>query len=152
MKKQIQYALAMLLLLLMACQKDPDVSCNSPTKDVNTSKKLIVGTWQWAYSKQYFRSSSRWVITNPQTDTIERSMTFNKNGQLMIYENGLVKTETTYQFRKMSEWSLFPGDSARYIISWKYNNVVWRICNDSLYLPYQSFDNDAAKDEVWKKN
>ena len=151
MKKHIQYALAMLLVLLMACQKEPNVSCNSPTNDVNTSKKLIVGTWQWAYSKQYARTTSTWDITNPKTDTIERSMTFNKNGQLLIYENGILKTETTYQFRKMSEWSLFPGDSARFILSWKNSNVVWRICNDSLYLPYQSFAYDELKNETWKK-
>ena len=149
---------AALLLLAMACKKDPplpdppNVSCDKRTNDVAISKQLIVGTWQWAYSKFRSRFLGTTIITNPQTDSIERSMTFNSDGRLMIYENGVLKQETTYKFRKMSEWSLFPGDSTRYIFSWKGSDVTWRICNDSLYLPYQSFTYDWLTDQVWKKN
>ena len=151
MKKHLAFALAFLLLLLVACQKDPDVGCEKPTNDVDISRKLIIGTWDWSYSKGYARSTGKWYITNPQTDSVEKSMTFFKDGRLTIYKNRRLTTETTYKFRKMSEWSSFPGDSLEYIFTWENGtNVIWQICNDSLYLPYQ-FNNDAATNEVWHK-
>ena len=152
MLKKINYGFAAILLMLaMACNKEPDVSCNSPTNDLALSKELIVGTWRWAYSIQSNRQTGNKDVTTPQSEKVERTMTFCDDGKLEIKQDGKIITKTTFQFRKMSEWSLYPPDSTKYILSWKANNVVWRICTDSLYLPYQSFAFDASKDEVWQK-
>ena len=150
--KKINYGFAAIgLMLFIACSKVPDVSCDSPTNDAALSRKLIRGEWIWSYSKQYSRQSGKEIITTPKSDSIAKTMIFYSDGRLKIYKNNKLEVETTYQFRKMSEWSLYPPDSLKTILSWKSSNVIWRICNDSLYLPYQTFAFDAAKDEVWEK-
>lgn len=150
--KKINYGFAAIgLMLLIACSKVPDVSCNGPTNDAALSRKLIIGEWIWSYSKQYSRQSGTSTITTPKSDSIAKTMIFYSDGRLKIYKNSKLEVETTYQFRKMSEWSLYPPDSLKTILSWKNSNVIWKICTDSLYLPYQTFAFDAAKDEVWEK-
>ena len=150
--QKINYGfVAILFMLVIACRKIPDVSCDSPTNDAALSRKLICGEWTWSYSKQYARQLGTTIITTPKSESITKKMIFYNDGRLKIYKNSKLEVETTYQFRKMSEWSLYPPDSLKTILSWKNSDVVWRICTDSLYLPYQTFAFDAAKDEVWEK-
>jgi hypothetical protein len=148
MKKMMFY---LIFLSLMACKKVPLVDCNSPTKDPDIARQLIEGKWNWKYSNYFNRRESLYEIWTPENTKSIKTMDFSSDGNLCIFENGKLVTETKYEFRKLSALTNFPADSTRYIVSWKDSNTTFRICSDSLYLPYQSFRYDAAADEVWEK-
>ena len=81
MREKINYGFAVLLLVLavMACKKTPEVCCNSPTRDVGLSQQLIVGDWRWAYSTEYNRLTGKRDIYSPQSEKVEKAMTFCDN-------------------------------------------------------------------------
>ena len=149
MKKHIQYALAMLLVLLMACQKDkePDiyVSCDKPTNDLALSRKLIIGTWR--FKRYVFENANG--ITRKDIDTAQIDVKFTSNGILEYYEKGQLIDTCGYEIDIMKKYTLYPGDTTqnllwmptrkRSMLSALEYKVPLRICNDSLFLPYQSF-------------
>ena len=157
MKKNIQYALAMLLVLLMACQKDPDVSCNSPTNDLALSRKLIIGTWR--LKRTVFESTTG--IIRKTLDTAQIDVKFTTNGIVEYYEKGKFIDTCRYEIDTMKKYSLYRGDTARNVL-WipirklsmakvLYDMVPLRVCNDSLFLLYQSFAYDAVSDRYFYK-
>ena len=142
MKKHIQYALAMLLVLLMACQKDPDVSCNSPTNDLALSRKLIIGTWR--FDRSVFTIDTSFVYRPPDTTKID--VKFTKAGIIEYYSNGKLIDTCAYEIDIMKKYTLFYGDTTRNVL-WIprrkssmaivfHNMVPLRVCNDSLFLRY----------------
>ncbi len=155
MKKHIQYALAMLMVLLMACQKEPDVSCNSPTNDLALSRKLIIGTWR--LKRTVFESA---VGTIRKTlDTAQIDVKFTKNGIIEYYEKGKFIDTCRYEIDTMKIYTLYRGDTARNVL-WIptrkqsmtkafHNMVPLQVCNDSLFLPYQSFRYDETSDKYF---
>ena len=145
MKKHIQYALATLLVLLMACQKEPDVSCNSPTNDLALSRKLIIGTWR--FKRLVFESTTG--LIRKDVDTAQIDVKFTKNGIIEYYEKGQLLDTCSYEIDVMRKYTLYRGDSIRNVL-WIPNRkptmarvfenmVPLRVCNDSLYLRYGSF-------------
>jgi hypothetical protein len=148
MKKMMFY---LIFLSLMGCKKTPLVDCNSPTKDPDIARQLIEGKWSWKYSNYFNRRESKNEIWTPENRKSIKTMEFKSDGSLYIFENGKLVTETKFEFKKLSALTNFSADSTRYILSWKDSNTTFRICSDSLYLPYQSFRYDAAADEVWEK-
>ena len=159
MKKHIQYALATLLVLLMACQKDkePDiyVSCDKPTNDLVLSQKLIIGTWR--LKRTVFLSTTD--IIRRDIDTAQIDVKFTKNGIVEYYEKGQLIDTCGYEIDIMKKYTLFYGDTTRNVL-WMprrkpsmakaiYYMVPLRICNDSLFLLYQSFAYDAVSDRYF---
>jgi hypothetical protein len=148
MKKMMFY---LIFLSLMGCKKTLLIDCSSPTKDPDIARQLIEGKWGWKYSNYFNRRESKYEIWTPDNRNSIKTMEFSSNGNLCIFENGKLVTKTNFEFKKLSALTNFPADSTRYILSWKNSDTVFRICSDSLYLPYQSFGYDAAADEVWEK-
>ena len=161
MKKHIQYALAMLMLLLMACQKDkePDiyVSCDKPTNDLVLSRKLIIGTWRF---KRYVAESTTGIIRN-DIDTAEINVKFTSNGIIEYYKKGQLIDTCSYEIDIMKKYTLYPGDTTRNLL-WIpvrkptmaaafHNMVPLRVCNDSLFLPYASFAYHTIGDNYFYK-
>ena len=151
MKKRIQFALAMLLLLLsMACKREPDISCNSPTNDLSLSRKFIIGTWRLD-RVVYFIDTS---FTSYAPDTLRVDYEFRKDGTLWYYRNNQFVDSCRYEIDIMKKYTLYRGDTTRNTL-WLINRKtkmglqdlvpIW-VCNDSLYLRYQSFRYDATGD------
>ena len=157
--KKFNYAfLALLFLLAMACKKDPplpDVSCNSPTNDLTLSRQLIVGTWRF---KRYVFQSTTGVIRKT-VDSDEIEVKFTKKGIVEYYEKGKCIDTCRYDIDIMKKYSLYASDTTRNVL-WISNKkpsmatvlhymVPLRVCNDSLYLLYQSFTYDAMSDNYF---
>ncbi len=164
MKKMLFYLV--LLLLMAACKHLPPplaivdpppppkvVNCDSTTRNPVIAQKLIVGKWIWVYSYHANKRLGYREIWTPANyrNNIKDVMEFDASGNLSIFEDGKLTGQTTYKFRKYSEFSFIPADSTSYILSWNASNSFFRICPDSLYLPYQSFGYDTSGDQVWAK-
>ena len=158
MHKKFPFAfVAALLLLAMACKKDPplpdpppNVSCDKPTNDKELSKQLIVGTWR-VHRVQF-------LINTPFTyyppDTIHSDYQFRNDGTLWFYVNSRFVDSCKYEIGIMKKYTLYPGDTTRntlWLVNYKRTMylerlVPIRVCNDSLYLKYQSFAYDNSGD------
>jgi hypothetical protein len=164
MKKIMFY---LVLLLLIACKHLPPplaivdppppppkvVNCDSTTSDPVIAQKLIVGKWIWVYSYRYTRRLSYKEILTPANyrNNVKDVMEFDANGKLNFYVDGKLTAQSTYKFRKYSDFSNIPSDSSYYLFSQPGRSTFFSICPDSLYLPFQSFGIDVATDEVWAK-
>ena len=158
MMKKFNYAfLALLFLLAMACKKDPrpppplpDVNCNRPTNNLSLSRQLIVGTWR--YKRYVFYGINGWIRRD--VDTAQIDYQFRNDGTLWYYKKGEFIDSCRYEIDIMKKYTLYQGDTTRNTL-WLINRKIgmglaslvpiW-VCNDSLYLPYQSFRYDTVQD------
>ena len=154
MKKRIQFALAMLLLLLsMACKREPDISCNCPTNDLSLSRKLIIGTWRLHRVRYFINTDFTWYAL----DTIHADYEFRKDGTLWYYKNSQFIDSCKYEIDVMKKYTLYQGDTTRntlWVAYFRHTMGLERlvpisVCNDSLYLKYQSFAYDTTGDEYF---
>jgi hypothetical protein len=146
MKKHLVFALAFLLLLLVACQKDPDVGCDMPTNDLALSRKLIVGTWRWDRTVRFFDTNQ---VIKPLLMGDQVELIFKKNGIVEYYVGGRLNDTSSYEIDVMKKYTLFYADTTvntLYIRNLRSKTlpsmqslVPIRICNDSLFLKYESF-------------
>jgi hypothetical protein len=161
MKKNIFYVV---LLSLMACKHMPPtlenvdvppkvVNCDTTTRNPIIAQKLIIGKWIWVYAYHANRRLGYREIWTPANyrNNIRDVMEFDAQGNMRFFEDGKLTAQTTYQFRKYSDFSNIPSDSTRFLLHFPGRDAFFRICPDSLYLPYQSFGIDPAGDEVWAK-
>ena len=158
MMKKINYGFVAVLLFLavMACKKTPEVSCNSPTNDAAMSRELIVGSWR--LHRMVFTSDSFYVRYPPKSGEI--SIKFKSNGTLEYYKNGDFIDSCRYEIDKFSKYSFYPPDSVINVLRLINRNplsmliglqdiVPIRICNDSLYLRYDSFRYHSVGDNYY---
>ena len=141
---------AALLLLAMACKKDPpvpDVSCDKPTNDKEVSKQLIVGTWQWDRTIRFFDINE---VIKPDSAHDNVKLVFRSDGIVEHYLNGKFNDTSSYEIDVMKKYTKFYADTTVNILYIRHiNNILTypaihtiapiRICNDSLYLKYESF-------------
>jgi hypothetical protein len=165
--KKIMFYLV-LLSLMAACKHLPQpsatvdplppppkvVNCDSTTRDPVIAQKLIVGKWIWVYSLRYNRRLGYKEILTPANyrNNVKDVMEFDAYGKLNFYEDGKLTAQSTYQFRKYSDFSNISSDSTIYLFNQPGRSAFYRICPDSLYLPFQSFGYDVGQDEVWAKH
>ncbi len=145
MKKHLIFALAFLLLLLVACQKDPDVGCDMPTNDLALSRKLIVGTWRWDRTVRFFDTNQ---VIKPLLMSDQVELIFKKNGIVEYYVGGRLSDTSSYEIDVMKKYTLFYADTTVNTLHIRnlrsktpsmQSLVPIRICNDSLFLKYESF-------------
>jgi hypothetical protein len=164
--KKIMFYLV-LLLLMAACKHLPQplaivdppppppkvVNCDSTTRDPVLAQKLIVGKWIWVYSYHANRRLGYTEIWTPSNrrNNVKDVVEFDDKGNLSTYVDGSLTTQTTYQFRKYSDFSNIPSDSTRFLLYFPGRSAFFRICPDTLYLPFQSYGYDVGADEVWAK-
>ena len=172
MKKQIIY---LTLLSLMACKKTPSiedeitkpkeevsqkpslVSCNTPTRNPDTAKIIIIGKWQ--LERTIFVSMILGkVIYRTYKDYDKEVIHFKEDGMLDFYLKDSLVVTSPYNINKLSETTKYPKDSTIYALrAEKIKGVsfgtltTYRICDDSLYLPFNSFREDAIPDKIYKK-
>ena len=153
MMKKFNYTfMALLFLLAMACKKDPppplpDVNCNRPTNDLTLSRQLIVGTWQWSKTVHFFDHDQ--VITPDSTGNNVR-LVFRTDGIVEHHFNGRLNDTSSYEIDIMKKYTWNQGDTTLNLLfirhlnskaSYPYMQIIVpiRVCNDSLYLKYESF-------------
>ena len=137
---------SLILLWLMACNKTPSVDCNSPTNDLALCKKLIIGKWEWVRT-----------VTRIDTSATYTPKSVGHIVQFKFNSNGIVESYLDGQFRDTSSYELFDGsqysklDSGITYLKMKgctYNGLISfftypryvrvKVCDDSLYLPYEA--------------
>ena len=159
MVKKINYVFATILLMLaIACKREPLVSCNSPTNDLALSRELIIGKWRMNRSVVFFDTSFVWVP--PKSAMID--VKFTKKGIVEYYVNGRLQDTCRYEINPMNKYTLFPRDSTVNVL-WLINRnrltmsrgledmVPIRICTDSLFLRYESFRYHGIGDNYFFK-
>jgi hypothetical protein len=137
MKKTLFYLI--LLLLMVACKKTPSVDCDAPTNDLALCKELIIGKWAWAKNIQRFGG---YKVSTPVTAGITRSLNFKTNGIVETYINGQLKDTSSYEIYDGNRY--FKLDSGKTFLTFREEgyvdarSVILKICEDSLYLPYEA--------------
>ena len=142
--KKINYGFAVIgLMLLIACNKVPDVSCNSPTNDAALSRKLIVGTWRLDRVQNSLDTTFTWYP--PTKGMID--VKFKEDGTLEYYVDNKFVDSCKYDIAIMKKYTLYYADTTRNVLFMNHKQrmiglegmVPIRICSDSLYLRYESF-------------
>jgi hypothetical protein len=128
-----------LIMLVLACKKSSLVDCKTPTNDLALCKELIVGKWEWAKNIQRFGG---YKVSTPQTAGITRSLNFKANGIVETYINGQLKDTSSYEIYDAGKY--FKLDSGIAVLTFREYDyaaprfVELKVCDDSLYLPYES--------------
>lgn len=141
--KKINYGFATIgLMLLIACSKVPDVSCDSPTNDAALSRKLILGTWRLHRIQTALDTTATWYP--PKKGMID--VKFKEDGTLEYYVDNKLVNSTKYDIDIMKKYTLYYADTTRNVLSIDKQGMTGleslvpiRICSDSLYLRYESF-------------
>src|SRR5262245_58920220 len=131
------------LLLISSCNKDErTIPCSAKTNQMDDVKKLIVGTYNWAYSKVTIQTGS--TIQTPSSTGVSYKYVFKSSGLVDYFENDTLKWNNPYIVDYEFKVSNYPLDSATVIII---NNKQTAqrlqffrpyLCNDSakFYNPY----------------
>jgi hypothetical protein len=159
MKKIMLY---LVFLSLMACKKTPSVDCRSPTNDLALCKELIIGKWEWVRT-----------VTKIDTSDTYTPKTFGHSVKLNFKSDGIVETFIDGQFRDSSGYEIYDAgkffklDSGKTQLNIKgcnYRNpnavqfytvpraVRLRVCDDSLYLPYEELIYHTGNDFYVRTN
>lgn len=137
---------SLIFLSLMACNKTPSVDCNSPTNDLALCKRLIIGKWEWVRTVTRIDTSATYT---PKSLGHTVRYKFNSNGIVDFFVDGQLKDTSSYEFYDGSKYSKLDsgitylrmkGCSYRDNISFfTYSrDVRVKVCDDSLYLPYEA--------------
>jgi hypothetical protein len=146
--KKINYGFAAILLMLgVACRKVPNVSCNSPTSDPSLAKELLIGKWQL---ERTFIAARRIGKLSKSRDQLPYViLTFSNDLTFQCFIADTLSSKGKFEFVKDGNTDLltFQGGDLTFI-----DGVApFKICNDSLYLNFNSYMSDIVPDQVWNK-
>ena len=157
--------LIIIAIILVSCKKEkvipqpiPIVSCITPTKDIETCKKLIIGSWSWTYEKIYYRAYPYMVLQTPTTEAYTRQMEFRNNSIAFIYTNLILQRQVKYSVTTLDKVSNYPSDSSITTLIFYDLQTGLRIdfapvsgCTDSLTLHYNLYS-ETKGIEKWNRN
>lgn len=146
------------LVALMSCKKDsqpkqilainyPGLVCTKPTNQIDTVRKMIIGTYDWSYTfYRPWRAAAE--IWTPQNKGLNYRYIFKPNGEVDYVENSKLKWTNKFEVDYEFKVSTYPSDMATMIIISDRNTgqrlEYFRayLCNDSarFYNPFSSFD------------
>lgn len=137
-----------MLLTFFACKKDstPNVSCTEKSNSIDVVRKLISGSYVWAYTIVTFQGSSN--IETPTNTGLNYKYVFDRNGSVYYYENDTLKSTDVYVIDYEFKVTTYPSDSATIVIINDGQTGLQKeffrpyLCNDSalFYNPYSSID------------
>lgn len=137
MKKTLFYLVV--LALMAACKKTPSVSvdCRSPTNDLALCKELIIGDWELVKSVKFIDTVAVFRPINGRSVHVK----FLDSGIMEYYQDGKYITRDSYDIAIMKKFTRDKGDTLQNVLWTKKDLriVPLRVCDDSLYLPYESF-------------
>lgn len=138
----------LVLSIFLACKKEtvPNISCNEKSNSIDVVRKLLPGSYSWAYTRETFQGGSR--IETPSSTGNNYKYVFSKNGNLSYYENNVLKSIDIYTIDYEFKVTAYPSDSATIVIindrQTGQRKEFFRpyLCTDSslFYNPHSSFD------------
>ena len=152
--------IALLFLIFVSCKKEQayqpvQISCNL-TKDLDSCKALIKGSWTWRETKILNRLEGRNDYITPKTEGITRSLSL-INDTARFYKNNRLDSVYTYKILRLTELTgtNYPEDNYPVLVFYqlhsgrRYDFVFLSICREYLYLDYESRRHGGY--EIWKK-
>jgi hypothetical protein len=148
--KSIRIILFILIsgLIFLACKKDSiiDIPCSQKSNTIEDVRKILPGSYSWAYSKITFQGSAS--IETPASTGRNYQYIFDNNGRVLYYENNVLAASDSYTIDYEFRVTTFPSDSATIVIirdsQTGQRKEFFRpyICTDSslFYNPYNSID------------
>lgn len=158
--------LIIVAIISASCKKEetvlkepiPLVSCSTATTDIETCKKLIIGSWNWSYEKVYYRAYPYLVIKTPTTESYTRQMEFKNNSIASIYSNSIFQKQVKYSVTTLDKVSNYATDSLITTLIFYDLQTGLRVdfapisgCTDSLTL-YYNFYSETKGLEKWNRN
>jgi len=137
----------MLSIILSDCKKDsiPRISCSSKSNSIEIVRKLLQGSYYWAYTIVTYQGGS--FIETPSNTGKNYKYVF-VNGKVYYYENSVLISTDVYKIDYEFKVTTFPSDSATIVIITDGQNGQRKdffrpyLCNDSalFYNPHNSID------------
>ena len=150
----------LLFFIFVSCKKEQtyqpvQISCNL-TKDLDSSKSLINGTWVWLEEKYFNLLDGRYDYRTPKTNGYTRSLSF-INDTARFYKNNRPDSVYTYKIVRLAELTgtNYPEDNDPVLVFYNLHNgirhdfVFLNVCREYLYLDYESRRHGGY--EIWKK-
>ena len=152
--------ITLMFLTIVSCKKDKEyqpvqISCNL-TKDLDSCKALIKGSWTWLETKLPNPLNGRDEYITPKSEGIIKSLSFT-NDTARFYKNNRPDSVYTYKIVRLTELTgtNYSEDNLPVLVFYqlhsgrRYDFVFLSICRDYLYLDYESRRHGGY--EIWKK-
>jgi hypothetical protein len=152
--KKIMFYLV-LLSLMAACRKSSCVDCSSPSESAAIAQELILGKWQLERTIFISRLLGK-RIYKTKKDFPNYILIFQDKGIIKLFRNDTLIGGSTFKFIKEKE--IAPTSNSNRDLLFMNNLELpsqfegvtpFGICNDSLYLSFQSYASDITPDQVW---
>ncbi len=137
-----------IILIVVSCSKDdlPKIDCAAKTNRIEDIKKLMVGSYDWTYTKVNYQSGS--AIETPLSTGLRYKYVFKANGQVDYFQNDTLQWSDDYLIDYEFKVTTYAPDSSTVIIindkQTGQREEFFRpyLCNDSakFYNPYNSVD------------
>ena len=153
MKKLLSLTALFNSIFLFSCRDkeciniDPaSIQCNiPPTNQVDSSKKLIIGTWNWLVEGRTLNGDS---AKTPCGEKTIKTAEFTADGKLFIYNNSVLAEKYRYSIKRANQYiSNVPEDTFGIIVFTDYSTgnflaanehfpdvVFFGVCERKLYL------------------
>ena len=144
----------------MACKKAPlvlSVDCKTPSKDLAICKELILGKWEW--DRTVTRIDTHATFTPKNFGNHRFVLNFKTEGLVESYVDGDFKDTARYEIVDAGKFYKPDSGISYFIIPfydkgyknggrfYQNSNVApIKICDDSLYLPYENLFSHTGND------
>lgn len=152
-----------LFLSVFSCKKKPTEEYTpvhipyTLSKNLDTARLYIQGTWQWLEEKRYNRGLQKTVYLTPQNQGYTLTMRIS-NDTLRFYKNN--RPDSVYTYKILLQHDItgtdYPEDGEPALVFYRLydglrsNYVPLSICSDFLQLQYQ-YVTSIGGQETWKK-
>lgn len=136
--------------------KPVQIPC-SLTKNLDTARLYIQGTWQWIEEKRYNRGLQKTEYLTPQNQSYTLTLKLS-NDTARYFKNNQTDSVYTFKIQRLTEISgtNFPEDNDPVLVFYKLHNgirhshVAFKICSNYLLLQYQ-YVTSIGGETIWKK-
>ena len=153
--------ITLLFFIFVSCKKEKvyqpvQISCNL-TKDLDSCKALIKGSWTWLEEKRASFTQLDYQYLTPKNQGITRILKFS-NDTARFFKNNLPDSVYTFKILRLAEISgtNFPEDNDPIIVYYNLHNglrrsfVPLKICHKFLLLQHQ-FVSSVVGEQIWAK-
>jgi hypothetical protein len=160
--KSIFFITLLFPIFIFCCKKHDEhyqpiqISCTL-TKDLDSCRSLIQGTWTWLEEKRIDRVRQRFVYLTPKNQGYKLSLTLVKD-TARFYKNNRPDSVYTFRVARLTEISgtNFPEDNDPVLVFYSLHNglrdshVPIKICSNYLLMQNQ-FVSSIIGEEIWRR-
>lgn len=151
-------------LIFFSCKNDkinqpyvPVKPCNDLTRNIDSARLFIQGTWEWLEEKRVTRTDGIIYLT-PQTEGYNLTMKINKDSSIQYFKNGIADSIYVYKILRIGEitGTNYPEDNYPALVTYhSYNGlrnsyIPIQICADYL-LEQAQYVSSVSGELIWKK-